>query len=452
MLCDTSPWIDGHWSDSANAVCAGTPSGEQRRIFDRVRRALELAIRLCRPGALACDVDAAVRAELADLGPTYGHHTGHGIGASWSEPPRITPYERIRLEEGMVLAVEPAFYAAGFGGIRLEHVFVVRAGRQRDPHQIRAHAVKVALVEPIVVNVPYRHREVSSIIARDGVTDILVRITTDDGLVGWGEATSGADAASIEAAVHAMAPFVSGAIPGTPTRCAPTRSATGSGSSARDRQLRLGGHRHGARRHLRQGRRPAALAPARRRGAQRRDLLLLPRPRRRRRSARAGRTGLAAGYDVFYLKVGLDDRDDLRMVATLRDALGDGPKLRLDVNSNWSVAQALRMLEQLAEYDIDFVEQPVRETPLGQLGEVRRRSPVAVCSNEGLWSEADAYARIRHARPTSTASRPPGWARWARSRDSPTWPNSRASRSVIVGHAGQGLGRVPPAAQHRLRR
>jgi len=128
VLCDTSPWIDGHWSDSANAVCAGKPTSEQRRVFDRVQRALELAIRLCQPGALACDVDAAVRAELSDLGPTYGHHTGHGIGASWSEPPRITPYERIRLEEGMVLAVEPAFYAPGFGGIRLEHVFVVRSG------------------------------------------------------------------------------------------------------------------------------------------------------------------------------------------------------------------------------------------------------------------------------------------------------------------------------------
>ena len=73
--------------------------------------------------------------------------------------------------------------------------------------------MNVALVEPIVVNVPYRHREVSSIVARDGVTDILVRITTDDGLVGWGEATSGADAASIEAAVQAMAPFVVGRDP-----------------------------------------------------------------------------------------------------------------------------------------------------------------------------------------------------------------------------------------------
>ena len=128
VLCDAGPWLDGHWSDSANAVCAGRPSGEQRRIFDRVRRALELAIQLCAPGALACDVDAAVRAELEDLGPTYAHHTGHGIGAAWSEPPRITPYEQIRIEEGMVLAVEPAFYAPGFGGIRLEHVFVVRSG------------------------------------------------------------------------------------------------------------------------------------------------------------------------------------------------------------------------------------------------------------------------------------------------------------------------------------
>src|SRR4029078_6793554 len=73
-------------------------------------------------------------------------------------------------------------------------------------------------------------------------------------------------------------------------------------------------------------------------------------------------TALGAGYDVFYLKVGLDDGDDLRMVATLREALGRGPGLRLDVNSTWSVPQALRMLERLAEYDIDFVEQPVRET------------------------------------------------------------------------------------------
>ena len=73
--------------------------------------------------------------------------------------------------------------------------------------------MNVALVEPIVVNVPYSHSEVSSIVARDGVTDILVRVTTDDGLIGWGEATAGADAATVEAAVRGMAPFVVGRDP-----------------------------------------------------------------------------------------------------------------------------------------------------------------------------------------------------------------------------------------------
>jgi Xaa-Pro dipeptidase len=127
VLTDTSPWLGGAWSDTANAVVVGTPTAEHRRIFDVVRGALELAIELCRPGAVAKDVDARVREALADLGPSYGHHTGHGIGASWSEEPRITPYNEMRIEEGMVLAVEPAVYRPGWGGIRLEHVFVVRA-------------------------------------------------------------------------------------------------------------------------------------------------------------------------------------------------------------------------------------------------------------------------------------------------------------------------------------
>ena len=39
--------------------------------------------------------------------------------------------------------------------------------------------------------------------ARDGVTDIVLEVTTDDGLVGWGEACSGGDARSILEAIRA---------------------------------------------------------------------------------------------------------------------------------------------------------------------------------------------------------------------------------------------------------
>jgi Xaa-Pro dipeptidase len=127
VLPDTSPWIDGSWSDTANAVFVGSPDGATRRRFDAVRRALHEGIALCRPGVVAKEVDRRVRELLAEHGPTYAHHTGHRVGAAWSEEPRITPYCEERIEEGMVLALEPAVYRPGWGGIRLEHVFVVGA-------------------------------------------------------------------------------------------------------------------------------------------------------------------------------------------------------------------------------------------------------------------------------------------------------------------------------------
>jgi Xaa-Pro aminopeptidase len=127
VLTDTAPWLRGAWSDSANAVVVGGPSVEQRRMFDAVRAALALAIDLCRPGSVAGDIDRKVRESLSGWGESYAHHTGHGIGASWTEPPHIIPGSTDVIEEGMVVALEPAIYAAGLGGIRLEHVIHVQA-------------------------------------------------------------------------------------------------------------------------------------------------------------------------------------------------------------------------------------------------------------------------------------------------------------------------------------
>jgi L-alanine-DL-glutamate epimerase-like enolase superfamily enzyme len=105
--------------------------------------------------------------------------------------------------------------------------------------------------------------------------------------------------------------------------------------------------------------------------------------------------GLAAGFEVFYLKVGLDDAADLEAVATARAALGAGPRLRVDANGSWTLPQAERNLRAFEEHDIDFVEQPVRDHPIAQLAALRARTRTPVCANEGLWSEAEAYARIR---------------------------------------------------------
>src|SRR4051812_37212528 len=73
--------------------------------------------------------------------------------------------------------------------------------------------MKVTAVELIPVSIPYRHKEISSRVDRGGVTDIVLRVETDDGLVGWGECCSGADTASVLAAAEAMKPFILGQDP-----------------------------------------------------------------------------------------------------------------------------------------------------------------------------------------------------------------------------------------------
>ena len=73
--------------------------------------------------------------------------------------------------------------------------------------------MRITGMATLPVNVAYRHAEISSRVRRGGVTSIIVRLETDNGLVGWGEACVGADAASIEAALAAMRPFVVGRDP-----------------------------------------------------------------------------------------------------------------------------------------------------------------------------------------------------------------------------------------------
>jgi L-alanine-DL-glutamate epimerase-like enolase superfamily enzyme len=107
--------------------------------------------------------------------------------------------------------------------------------------------MKVVKLEAIPVRIAYKHVEASSLIARGGVADVLVKVTTEDGIVGWGECTRAADVPGIESAVNAMAPLVVG-------RSAWDREIMQRelavyavlGLSADDRQLRLCGHRHGA--------------------------------------------------------------------------------------------------------------------------------------------------------------------------------------------------------------
>ena len=68
---------------------------------------------------------------------------------------------------------------------------------------------------------------------------------------------------------------------------------------------------------------------------------------------------LARGHRALKLKVGFGADTDLVNLAALRGLVGAG-MLAADANQGWSMAQALQMLPRLAEFDLRWLEEPIR--------------------------------------------------------------------------------------------
>ena len=124
VLADLVVRVDGYWADSCTTICLGQPTDAMRRLHDACVRALQAGFELARPGTVAGDLDQRIRAAMREAGYEYPHHTGHGVGVSFHEEPRIVPDATMVLEEGMVVALEPAGFGRGIG-CRTEHLMVV---------------------------------------------------------------------------------------------------------------------------------------------------------------------------------------------------------------------------------------------------------------------------------------------------------------------------------------
>jgi O-succinylbenzoate synthase len=82
--------------------------------------------------------------------------------------------------------------------------------------------------------------------------------------------------------------------------------------------------------------------------------------------------------------------DDVDRVAAVRDALGPSGKIRVDANGAWSVDEAARVLGRLAEFGLEYAEQPC--ATLGALAALRRMTDVPLAADESIRKASDPLA------------------------------------------------------------
>ena len=107
-------------------------------------------------------------------------------------------------------------------------------------------------------------------------------------------------------------------------------------------------------------------------------------------AAKACQLVKAFGFPRVKLKVGISHQTDLEILASARGILGDGVGLRVDANCAWTAEEALRNLEDMARFDLEGVEQPLREKDIAGLKWLTSRSPMPVITDESLATLEDA--------------------------------------------------------------
>jgi Xaa-Pro dipeptidase len=97
----------GHWVELSRPICLGRPSSATRAAMEAYHEYYEAARQTMRAGATAHDVHTAVSKGFLERGFTLGHVTGHSIGMTMIEHPRIGEGIDVELRESMVVSMHP---------------------------------------------------------------------------------------------------------------------------------------------------------------------------------------------------------------------------------------------------------------------------------------------------------------------------------------------------------
>ena len=108
------------------------------------------------------------------------------------------------------------------------------------------------------------------------------------------------------------------------------------------------------------------------------------------RAAEIARWAVAQGFRSMKVKVGIDPESDMARVKAVREAIGPEIKLGVDANGGWSPDVAVKTIQRLCELGIYFAEQPVSPEDISEMANVRKQIKIPVIADESIYTLQDA--------------------------------------------------------------
>jgi muconate cycloisomerase len=253
--------------------------------------------------------------------------------------------------------------------------------------------MKIKRIEPVAISLPMAKPLKMSFEEVRSAENVMVRLETDDGVVGWGGAAAaptmtGETVASMAAAIRHLAPRLEGMplddIAAVMSRAGNYLYGNQSAKSAVEMAL------HDALGRA-QGRPVHDLLGARRRGRIA-VLRMVGTGQGTAADVADAQRGRSEGYVAFKIKVGVaGPREDAERTRGICEALAGNASLLLcaDANQGWTPDQAVEYVRAVEDTALAFFEQPVAAHDLEGMARVARASRIPIGCDEGLHSIED---------------------------------------------------------------
>lgn len=101
------------------------------------------------------------------------------------------------------------------------------------------------------------------------------------------------------------------------------------------------------------------------------------------------------GFEAIKIKVGVDPIEDVERIIAIRNAVGPDVQLRVDANQGWMPKEAVRAIERIRPYNIAFIEQPVAAKNIDGLKFVRDHVTENIMSDESAFVPQDAFSLVK---------------------------------------------------------